>query len=328
MRKSRRRALIGGRKINRVALGYIDQLDVSMLCIDGSDGKSNAYQLTAIDTDGNPMAGESVIWSSSDESVATVSVSGVVSGVSIGVESLYKSATISCTDGVTVSTCTVTVFETMPSVANLYTIKGGNGGNTLTDPSAILATFEGVQGTKSVLSFRAQFRHFMSGSPHISTRPSGGYVNYLSLNPTDGSLIRQYLTSSGLLQLYNYTPIATPNQKLTSDVSWDGTSMRYNGSIVTPTTTSNTTVSTGDYFRVLFRNNIEKYVSYVMDELAQTATALTEYVQRDKAFIFQNYIRYRDTASRTNYTKIPNIGTLGSTYDLTANDIPELWFGV
>ncbi len=67
---------------------------------------------TALDADGAPLADAVIAWSSSDLSVATVSDSGVVTGVGQG------SATITASSGGVAATALVTVGLTQSLTAN------------------------------------------------------------------------------------------------------------------------------------------------------------------------------------------------------------------
>ena len=100
---------------------------------------------------------KSVTWTSSDESVATVSNAGAVTGVKAGV------ATISATtiDGSIAATCTVTVKETPPT-SNLTT------GNLFT--SSVFKDLSRItDGNKSTGSFSEDY-------------PNGGGLQYVQVD--------------------------------------------------------------------------------------------------------------------------------------------------
>ena len=80
------------------SLVMLDVSEVSMLCVDGSDGKNNSFYLEAIFSDGYNHQ-TSATWTSSDPTIATVDSYGYVRGVSNGGEILGKDVPISCSRG-------------------------------------------------------------------------------------------------------------------------------------------------------------------------------------------------------------------------------------
>jgi Big-like domain-containing protein/invasin-like protein/calcineurin-like phosphoesterase family protein len=130
-------------------------------------------QLTATpqDEQGNPLSGHSVAWSSSDSSVATVSSSGVASGVALG------AATISAkVDGVA-GTASVTVTPGAASQLNFTAL-----------PSAIVA---GVVITPPV----AVTARDVGGN--VATGFTGNVTISLGTNPVGGTLMGTTTVAAG-----------------------------------------------------------------------------------------------------------------------------------
>ncbi|MFN8574367.1 MAG: Ig-like domain-containing protein [Gemmatimonadaceae bacterium] len=95
-------------------------------------GNTSTLAAVAKDAQGNTIAGKSATWSSATTAVATVSASGVVTGVALGTSVI--SATV---DGV-VGTSTVTVVS----------LPGGN--SISVDPAQTFQTINGWEGTGSI----------------------------------------------------------------------------------------------------------------------------------------------------------------------------------
>ena len=93
----------------------IDVAEVSMLCLDGSDGKRNEFVLTAV---GSTSSLDYLEWTSSNNSIATVekvsATSAIVRGVSKIGTGLGSDVYITCTQGSIQRSCLFTVYETMP----------------------------------------------------------------------------------------------------------------------------------------------------------------------------------------------------------------------
>jgi uncharacterized protein YjdB len=93
-------------------------------------GTTTTLQATVKDQSGNPMSGQTVTWSTSNQAAATVNASGVVSGVAAG------SATITATSSGKSGTSAITVTAVAPVVTSV----------TVTPPSASI-----VAGTTTTL---------------------------------------------------------------------------------------------------------------------------------------------------------------------------------
>jgi uncharacterized protein YjdB len=89
-------------------------------------GSTLQLSATARDSAGNPLSGRTMTWTTSDGSVATVSASGLVTGVTVG------SATISATSGGKSGTAAITVTAAPPpgscvSVCHYVDVAGNDG---------------------------------------------------------------------------------------------------------------------------------------------------------------------------------------------------------
>jgi trimeric autotransporter adhesin len=90
-------------------------------------GQNGTVQMSAVGTynDGSTQSLSNVLWSSSDTSVATISTSGLVTGVSPGIATITAaSGTVSGTATVTVSLSDVTAIAVSPTTANAI-VNGG-----------------------------------------------------------------------------------------------------------------------------------------------------------------------------------------------------------
>ena len=96
------------------------------------DALGSTFQLTAslTDQDGEPITDQSATWSSSDEQVATVSTTGLVTAVSNG------TATIGATAGGVTASATVTVAQGVASI-QVFAGDGQTGEVAVTLPTDI-----------------------------------------------------------------------------------------------------------------------------------------------------------------------------------------------
>ena len=295
----------------------LKEAEVSMLCIDGTDGKGNAFQLHPIFSS---YATKTITWTSSDELKATVSSTGVVTGVGVG------DVTITCNyDGVSKS-CLFTVFSTLPNENDSYGLKGGvtpvSGGNIFFNTSSRLYDL-------SVLA------NIYSHQDIINSTSAGGYVY------NDGaSTSSQFLISSGKLRVYLYT-LSMPNRNYTvydsvnavsnglkQSLKYMNSAFYINGVMSSMTVaTNNSDTQLRSLFGIYFINNVDgKRVRICAASGTKDPQSLVTSIEL--SYIPQNYVRYSDHDGITNPTKILNIGTLGNKFDLSADNVPSLWFGV
>lgn len=322
------------------SLVMLDVSEVSMLCVDGSDGKNNSFYLEAIFSDGYNHQ-TSATWTSLDPTIATVDSYGYVRGVSNGGEILGKDVTISCSWGGVVKSCLFTVYETMPSAdvegAGLWLCKGGSGGR-IVGSTTHLVTFATNVAAPSSVNCRSIIKSYVGPN---NTRSLDNYSNLsgtsfvscvASENSVGGKAIAYKISvASGSLARYTYYtfgPNKTPNTLLKMDFGIDSSGYRYNGTTYNPID-----IHSAEYFVAATSQHAIYNYQYKLILDSESNSAKTESQLAIKSnctrlYIHQNYIRYTDQGSYVNRTVIPNIGTLGASYNLEANNVPALWFGI
>jgi uncharacterized protein (TIGR02145 family) len=304
----------------------IKEAEISMLCIDGSDGKNNEFQL-------NPIFSESptkhIEWTSSNNSIATVDATGIVVGVSAG------DVTITCTyDGVSKS-CLFTIYTTMPSLDTMYTLKGGCGNNA---PGArvVIVTFANAACLAPFATIRSQSKFFTSSDLNRL------FLNYSDLYTTTDTLI-EYNAATNTAQVnivedtggtgYNYTsyrlnPTNNVGDKIAVDICNSADGFIYNGTQVGYSTITGSGAYTRAYINEMyFENALEKAVLFSASYSNLNKDQLLLRASCEVLYIPQNYIRYADHDGKVNPTNILNMGTLGNKLDLKADNVPEKWYG-
>lgn len=310
----------------------IDEAEVSMLCVDGSDGKGGVFQLH-LGTGGGISYNHAASWSSSDPSVATVSSSGLVTAVSNGGAPLGKDVTITASYAGTSYSCLFTVYQTMPSAEvegeGLWLCKGGcrtsvdivfrcyNSGDAfvsiLTDSMMVLSSTAEHNPPFRPHHYDDAFKYFAFKEGKFLYRSilnKTSYNEYLSTTVlTTGTLtrFRAYLGSEGGYVNDNLQPFAAAT---------------YNGaSTINPNNSA-----------FIWTSGHVKHTIASADTKNKSRSDMTNLRACDIGFVAQNYIRYTnrtvDGVARVSHTTIPNTGTLGGAYDLTADNVPAVWFGV
>jgi hypothetical protein len=300
-------------------LSYLDEADISMLTTDGSSGAST-FQLTPVFSDSGSHSGD-CSWSS-DSSHISVSSAGLVTCL---VSGSPVTATISCTLGAVTKTCSVTGYATLPDANTRYTLKGG------ASSAAGL-----IQASSPLLSLpyfyidqKLTVDEVEVGS--LACRQSATQTNTIIHGFFSGDyrvIIREQTDIEFTDKYYDYA-IPAGLQRVIVGRASDGVYVAGSArSILTQPVTAgagthpnNFILSWGD------TGDVRKIVT------ASGASSANYSQIQAKAncgvfYIPQNFIRYTDTMARTNYTIIPNMGTLGAPYNLTANDVPSAWFGV
>jgi hypothetical protein len=308
----------------------IDVAEVSMLCLDGSDGKGNEFVLTAV---GSTSSLDYLEWTSSDNSIATVekvsSTSAIVRGVSKIGTGLGSDVYITCTQGSIQRSCLFTVYETMPSAdvegAGLWLCKGGQGAgiavyfrcyNIPTIPIPYVYTDYTAKYDTTVYQNGA-FRPISSKSYNYAVvRFSGGVlkiVKRIAITNGANNNWSDYTGNSAFTTDLRRYKVLLNNQMLVND------------DLQTLSLIDSASAATPENSVIIWDGRQSKIVNVACGSNLVDAARLT---LSQFAYIPQNYIRYSDTTYYTNYTVIPNIGTLGSAYDMTANNVPAAWFGV
>lgn len=318
----------------------IDIAEVSMLCLDGSDGKGNEFVLTAV---GSTSSLDYIEWTSSNNSIATVekvsATSAIVRGVSKIGTGLGSDVYITCTQGSIQKTCLFTIYETMPLVHNnCKTLKGGNapGNSSSVSAYAIFSSSVSVDTIK-INNFRLCIDFYV---PSASSSYSQFCVNKSDLQQHSFPIEYQYAAGSQRPSVSTWSSSTRTDvfygsvmgfgsyQSLEFVKSTDGVYLNGVLGSVYGTASGTFSQSSAYGYGYVFRNNTKK-ATWVNESISSTKTQLENSPSSlEMSHCFQNYIRYSDTTFYTNYTVIPNIGTLGSAYDLTANNVPAAWFGV
>lgn len=317
-----------------------------MLCVDGTDGKAGVFQLHTVFT-GGVECNTWVTWTSSDPSIATVSSSGLVTAVSNGGAVLGKDVTITATYGGAVSSCLITVYQTMPSAEvegqGLWLCRGGKG-NSLTGASmqSYVALFScglapGFQVTSSRIIHSTQLT-----SSYISHVVYSDLTDYLRsvLVPWQESMrraaIRLHNTKSTYYDHF-FGPVFTGGRQ---DVSYVPSSVLLNGATIaipggeyTSIYCGSDTVPTTESISYYTLHQHTKDILFSMGSSSvQSHGDLLDRTKVPLMYVKQNYVRYVDrtagSVTRSNYTVVPNIGTNGGSHDLSANNVPATWFGV
>ena len=312
------------------SLEYLDEAEISMLTVDGSSGAST-YQLNPVFSDAGDHKA-ACTWSSSNTGAVTVSASGLCTAVGAG------DATITCLYSGVSKTCLVTGYTTMPSLATLKTKKGGAASSTSVTfaaanaPTGLGVNYDGryqymamdyVITASSVVAWWLKPATTGAGAVEVQTASSGGQGIVMPVVISDVGTDTRYFGST------KFT--AGTTQAITIQLKGSpptGAAFLVNGTSQTTSTGSTTQAAVAYPELVWFANTANGHtrkgcIACVSDSSQTVATA------SGFGWVAQDYIRYSDiTSVRTNYTKIPNRGTLGSTYDLTANNVPAGWFGV
>lgn len=329
----RRRLMLGLSNVSVSPLSRIDIAEVSMLCVDRSDGKSGYIDLTAISSDGGPMG--ALTWISSNNSLATVTPISqtkasvtAVSGAALG-----SAVTISCTQGAIVKTCSVTVFSTMPNNnASLLGLKGGCGWFTF------LTVIDALK-----IASELEAHMFAGRQVRSSTSEAGLYsivnansASFISLDEAGlaSCWVRKVTFNGNTRTLRNYNGFSyrSPGTLVLEAYTPNGETIFVNDEEVS-VSFYNTTSDAPNSYISLARCGSTQYAGRKITwqanaPLNTSKNAMWNRLNCRLCHCPQNYIRYTDHDSYVNYTVIQNIGTLGHGYDLTANNVPSLWFGV
>ena len=299
----------------------LDEAEVSMLCIDGSDGKNNAFQLHPNFDDAKTHPCQ---WSSSDATKATVSSTGVVTGVAAG------SVTITCTHLGISKSCDFTVYTTLPSEVELANLPGCG----TYYPFMTAASFGARPNTrityklKSVAPFAYGFWNNTAGAWDLYSMG-------------DGTMRYRYANLSNYYDFYSLKSIpinsvvsyAMAHSSVANNDLWPSLKMWVNGVFtddkhgqLNSASQSNKPTSQIGYYNDLDPANF-KLVSLVTDSrLTGNPDLLLDKTYAEQYNVYQNWIRYTDHDSIVNHAVIPNIGTGGSQYDLDAVKVPDDWF--
>ena len=222
-----------------------------------------------------------------------------------------------------------TVYETMPDGRSLYLCKGGS--STGTSSNSLVVSFLCPDTYNSPYT-RSILKAYTVDDSYIGVnRTSANGITTAILYPHNlsyGICIRTATGNGSNANVVDnkFGPSFAVGSSMDIDAGRGADGFFVNDVVYTPSPNSAFSVSSVG-LRIDFCANLRK--------LALTSFASSgsfgELKDKSKAsgfYVFQNYIRYTDQGSYVNRTVIPNIGTLGSTYNLEANNVPALWYGI
>ena len=325
---ARRRILMASNRVWPTLL-YLSEAEVSMCCKDGTDGKGGVFQLHPFFDDGLDHKSQCT-WTTSDASRATVNGSGLVS---FSAATSYGDVMISCIYRGVVKTCLLTVYETMPNNnAALLNKKGGCGWWAFTTSIPELKTVSGLEA------------HLIAGRQIRGSSSERGFKSVVNANSASSISVDEAALGSCWVNKCSYSGTTR------TIVSYNGFSYRGTGTLIIEAyTTNGTTLNVnGDEDSIYYYNTTSdstpSYISLAAcssslyggrkrtwQSNAPTGTSKSDLWNPSKCRLChcsQNYIKYTDRDTWVNYTVIPNIGTLGSAFDLPSNNVPSAWFGV
>ncbi len=293
---------------------------VSMICIDGTDGKSNAYQLTPVFDDGLNHAA-ACTWSSSNPAAAVVSGSGIVSGVLGG----SGQVTISCTyEGVTAAAL-VTIYPTFPDAAVLYAAPGGNytGTTNFTFVGSDLSALGPLIGSR----FRGKINTAASNTLYALYNDSESVY----LDTYGGNIDRYNQTNSGgVATAAGYAVNAISGSPVDADLIVYGplsSVVRVNGANYSGAYQVTYTGPTNDGFIYLafMGGTGEKNINLSFGTEDKNPANLADRTQCPLFYVPQNFVKYTDAGALVNYTEILNFGTAAG-FNLSSNNTPAGWY--
>lgn len=329
---ARRRILLANGSSN--TLLRIAEAEVSMLTIDGSDGKGNEFILNAVSDDGQPMYG--ITWISQDTSIATVTSNGdgltaTVRGVGIGAASLGADVLIYASHNGVVKECLFTIYNTLPSAdvegAGLWAIKGGQGDgievyfrsyNVPIEPLTYVYMDYSAMYT-SARDYNSAFRPISSTTfNHPVIIYDGNALRYARRTSTVNGASYSY---TDYKTAYTITPSIKSRHKILLNSGLFVNDVQQSLSFFIAfdqQTTPNNAV-------IIFDGSQKKIITVIASNNSINMSDLTSPLI---SYICQNYVKFTDYDSYVNRTKILNMGTLGHLCDMEANNVPEAWFNI
>lgn len=323
--KSDKKIVIEGEQIIDVdavsdAVLRIEQAEVSMMTMDNSNGQQY-YQLNAVTENGTGVDNSNLNWASDDPSVVSVSSSGLLESVGIGI------ATISCTGTNGTFYCDVWSYATVPDVTTLKTLRGGYGGNT-SSGSGIENFFalENEYADNEILSFRAHYETFPQLQTSFALRVLGvgGVATRIIIDSSQYRLfLNDFTASSGTG--YRINPALTPTVLEEFDVSKGSDGIMLNGSSASiDSTVTEAVSSTAQAVPFWVYTNYFIYLKASISNLS--STDLLDDSNVEMSYNFKDYIKLSDNGVFTNKVIVPNRGTLGSAQDMGCENVTSNWF--
>jgi hypothetical protein len=310
-------------------LDYLEHSEISMLTADDSNGQKE-FQLIAYDTDGNDVS-SSVSWFSNSSSVS-VSSTGLLTANSASGGAVSITASH---DGVTRG-CTAWAYATIPSWATLKNLRGGRGGDDV-NGTGYLASFACKTSDPSLKTAMGKVRMNTyansSGTTYFwrCTADKGtttGEKYGVAFRADDyGTNDRLRIMSYDVPNRYDYL-----GRSRDEGTKWDiSQSFNVNGSyedgIATITANSTSGSDVSENRKIYFPNILDNLTFFsASTDLTITDTELDDKTKCEFFGYPQNYIRYTDTDTRTDYVEIINLGTKGKDYNFASSDVPSQWF--
>ncbi len=301
------------------------QAVVSMVCYDGTDGKGNAYQLTAVFDDGGDHSA-ACTWSTSNPALGVVSASGIFSAVLGG----SGTVEISCSLGGVTKTVLITVYPTLPALVDLYSLPGGKGANLNEASWAPIDVFQTkVPPNFAFNAVRAASKSFVGTSFIINETSanvsSSAPLEYQNAGGLNSSCIRTQISSTQYTD-YFIGPTITPNTKNDFDLGKSGAQFFVNGVSVSPVSTTTGAAAAYEGCAIFFSNLLEKIVLFSGAELGISIAELLDYSKADCLWSPQNFVKFTDYDTFFNYVEILNMGTKGQDYNQYCNNTSIGWF--
>lgn len=194
-------------------------------------GATSQLTATAKDASGNVVSGATVAWTSSSDAIATVSASGLVTGVAPG------TATITATSNGKTATATVTVTTKTVTFSATMTPAGELGANLIGNPTGSGTFTATLDTTSNVFSWTGTF----SG---LTSNVNNGHIH---------GPFAQSNTTGSVGVLLNFNPSVTPGATFTGLNS--ATSGSVSGSVVLNAALTLTSTVNGDSLKKLLLAN-------------------------------------------------------------------------
>jgi len=298
--------------------------NISMMTVDTTG--LNTYDMTAYDSLGLDVT-SLVSWTTSNASVATMS-GNTVTPVGAGTCDIYPV-------GYPSVKCSLTVVSTMPSDAVLYSSYPGGKGGDVTGTNTTIVAFNTTNPlANSVLSSRLRLKHYVNSNANeiaFIKSPTNTHERVLPSINVGGTISPARFTAgtTTTAQRYRFTGISlTANSLVTADVSYSSNGYRYNSVAYGFSSASTTQGASVDIIEMRFGNNTRKIVGWSWDNLLASESALGSSATSSGYFVPQCFIELTDRAGYTDKVLIPNLGTLGRSYDLSAENVPSAWLNV
>ena len=300
-------------------LAYIEQKEISMMTVDNSNGQRNV-SLIARDMDGNDVS-DRVGWSSTNNISLPVNTDGIVTAFASG------SSTITATYLGISKMCVVTSYDTVPPKGDLWGLRGGYGDNSATNGDFV--TFEPeTEHSLDLVSAKTIVRSKGNPSTISMNRLVGvGGIGFSFNNDSYGTRFRiTKYNNNGTLNYQREDVSLSSGNDYEYEVAKCSEGYIKNGSPIVWHSSVNSSWSSSTTQKSRFGNATDEKI------LECYTTSDISYLDLDdpsNCEIYYNpkdFIAYSDFGGNVGRVKLPNRGTLGTTQDQYANNVPSKWF--